>query len=322
MKRKALLILAVLCIAMTGMTQTSDEFKPGGKMFGGAFTNFYTTITDGKSQSGFQLNRLELGYTYNFSPKFSAKACIDVDNPKDGGALEYTAFARNAYVEYKDNGWTVNFGLITANAYNLQENFWGLRYVEKSFQDLYKYSSSRDLGAKAAYKFNDLISADVLVANGEGYKKAQKDSALRIGFGATLTPTKKLLLRGYYDFISKDQTQGTLALFAGYTGKKLTAAFEYNQMTNTSFVAGADQSGISGYVMYQPKEKLKLFGRYDHRLSKDDWNLANDGDLLMAGIEYAPVKGLKFAPTFSGWNPADSSKPFITGLLLNCEIKF
>lgn len=41
----------------------------------------------------------------------------------------------------------------------------------KSFQDEYKFGSSADLGVSVAYKFNKVVSADVIVANGEGYKK-------------------------------------------------------------------------------------------------------------------------------------------------------
>lgn len=44
----------------------------------------------------------------------------------------------------------------------------------KSFQDEYKFGSSADLGVSVAYKFNKVVSADVIVANGEGYKKYRK----------------------------------------------------------------------------------------------------------------------------------------------------
>lgn len=304
------------------MSQATEEFKPGGKFFGAAFTNFYTSLTDGESASGFALNRLELGYNYNFSPKLSAKLCIDVGTLENQSSQDFSVFSRNAYLEYKDKGWTMDFGIITANAYNLQENFWSLRYVEKSYQDLYKYSASRDLGAKIAYKFSKNLSADLIVANGEGYKKMQRDSALRLGFGATIHPVEQLTLRAYYDFINKDETQGTMALFAGYQVENIAIGAEYNRMSNTSFVHGKDQSGVSAYAFVQATQKLKAFGRYDQRLSKDDWNLANDGDLFMAGLEYAPAKGVKLAPTFSGWNPKDGVQSFTSTFLLNCEIKF
>jgi len=150
----------------------------------------------------------------------------------------------------------------------------------------------------------------------------QKDSALRVGFGATIDPVKKLTLRAYYDFISKDETMTTLALFAGYKAEKFSLGFEYNQRNNTSFVAGEDQDGISTYINLKPSKKVSVFGRYDKRMSKDDWNLSSDGDLFIAGMEYSPVKGVRLAPTLTGWSPADDSQAFTTGVLLNCEIKF
>jgi hypothetical protein len=77
-----------------------------------------------------------------------------------------------------------------------------------------------------------------------------------------------------------------------------------------------------------PSKKIKLFARYDKLMSNTvkgteaDRNLSDDGEMYLAGVEYEPVKGIKFAPNFQGWNPAGSGEPFSSSIFLNCEIKF
>ena len=325
MKRKVLLTFAMLGVALIGMSQTSEEFKPSGKPFATIFSNVHSTITYGDTATAFELSRLYLGYEYSFSPNFSAKANFDIGNPgKDGtgkeSSLQMTAYVKNAYVAYKNNGLTVNFGLIGTTAFKTQEGFWGNRYVEKSFQDKFGYNSSADLGVSAAYKFCDVFSADIILVNGEGYKKLQADSAMRMGFGATFNPVKKLTARAYYDFISKDVTESTLAFFAGYKADNFSIGAEYNKQYNNGYVDGQDLDGYSAYAAFKASKKVKLFARYDK--SNNDYKSSNNGELYIAGIEYAPIKGIKIAPNFSGWNPADDSKPFASTLYMNCEIKF
>ena len=72
-----------------------------------------------------------------------------------------------------------------------------IRYVMKSFQDEYKYGSSADLGLSASYQWADWIATDVILVNGEGYKKIQVDDGLNYGVGVTLTPVKGLSVRLY-----------------------------------------------------------------------------------------------------------------------------
>jgi hypothetical protein len=42
----------------------------------------------------------------------------------------------------------------------------------------------------------------------------------------------------------------------------------------------------------------------------------------MAGLEYTVIKGVKVAPNFRYWSPADSSMPATSYAYLNLELKF
>lgn len=321
----ALFILAVLAPLAKGQEKT-EEFKPNGKPLALIFTNFNTTFSDGETHPSFEITRAYLGYEYNFSKEFYAKVVFDVGDPKAGG-LQMTAFLKNAYVQYKKSNLTASFGMISTTQFKVSEKIWGLRYIEKSFQDAYKFNASADLGFNLDYKFADFISADFSVINGEGYKLVQADDLLRPGAGVTLTPVKGVTARVFADYMGKDVKQQSLATLLAYSGKKLVLAAEYNYQQNYSMKEGQDIYGTSFYATYKAADNLKIFGRFDDLKSKalagesEPWQLSKDGQLIMLGLESSPVKGIKVAPNFRYWSPAGDA-PATTFAYLNLELKF
>lgn len=327
MKRIGVLALVMVSMALAGLAQSTEEFKASGRPTMRIFSNYHSTFSDGETASAFELTRVYLGYQHQFSKELFGAAVLDVGDP-GVGSLEMTAYVKNAYLRYRNSGFEVNFGLISTTQFKTQEDNWGYRYHEKSLQDEFSFNSSADLGVSVAYQFTDFLSADVIVANGEGYKKLQNDSAFRTGFGLTLTPVKKLTGRVYYDFITKEETQSSLATFVGYEADQFRLGAEYNKQFNRRFEEDQDWNGLSFYGTYQLAKKVNLFARYDKVYSNtlagetEAWNLSNDGQVFIVGLEFAPVKGVKLAPRYKGWSPDDASQPSVSSLYLNCEVRF
>lgn len=329
MKKITAIITFILFLSVTLFGQTEKEgFKPSGKVFVRVFTNFHTTLTDGTSASAFELDRAYLGYDFNLSEHFSGKINFDIGNPGNSSAYEMTAYIKNAYLSYTKEKLSVSFGMISTTQFELQEKFWANRYVEKSFQDDYKIGSSADLGIRATYAFTDWLSASAIAVNGEGYKKLQADNYFKTGLGITLVPVKNLTAFAYYDLMGKDETQSTFASFIGYDLGKASIGAEYNRQQNAGYTADKTLSGTSVYAAVLPFKNIKLYGRYDYLISNtlsgesSNWNQAKDGSLILAGVEFQPVKGIKISPNYRLWNPADSSKNPTNSFYLSCEIKF
>jgi len=172
----------------------------------------------------------------------------------------------------------------------------------KSFQDEYKFGSSADLGISVAYKFNDVVSADAIIVNGEGYKKVQMKDGLQYGLGATVAPVKGLTLR-VYGSLNESAQKGAKdaynwAAFAGYAHEWFSIGAEYNVYQNAGFVDDADKYGLSVYGSARLSRVVNLFARYDKLMSKNDWNIANDEDAMMMGAEFKVCKYVKIAPNF------------------------
>ena len=271
------------------------------------------------------MDRAYLGYQFSLTEKLSGKVVFDMGSTKvDGADLERVAYIKNAMLSWKTGDFTLDFGLIGLEQFNVQEKFWGYRYIMKSFQDEYKFGSSADMGILGRYKFTKWLSADITISNGEGYKKLNGDNKYRYAVGATLFPVKGLTIRAYYDLASKSsdadglKDQQNLAFFAGYKHKLFSLGGEYNQMFNTKSKEDKDQNGFSVYSTVKLAEKFDAFGRYDNLASKDDWSSA-DGQRVLIGIQYSPIKQLKIAPNFSTWNPRDGKSSSFA--YLNIEFK-
>ncbi|MBC5622208.1 hypothetical protein [Butyricimonas hominis] len=317
-------VLIIACMSSFGQEE-KKKFQITGKPIVTVFANYHAGLGDANKESGFALDRAYLGYQFSLTEKLSGKVVFDMGSTKvDGADLERVAYIKNAMLSWKTGDFTLDFGLIGLEQFNVQEKFWGYRYIMKSFQDEYKFGSSADMGILGRYKFTKWLSADITISNGEGYKKLNGDNKYRYAVGATLFPVKGLTIRAYYDLASKSsdadglKDQQNLAFFAGYKHKLFSLGGEYNQMFNTKSKEDKDQNGFSVYSTVKLAEKFDAFGRYDNLASKDDWSSA-DGQRVLIGIQYSPIKQLKIAPNFSTWNPRDGKSSSFA--YLNIEFK-
>ena len=303
--------------------KSNADFKPHGKAFAKVFSDFKYE----QSQPAFEITRAYFGYEYAFSQQFSGKVNFDVGNPGVGG-LQMTAYLKNAYLQYANDNLKFNFGLIGTKQFNLQESMWGHRYLYKSFMDQHGYGASADLGASMVLKLDPALSVDASVLNGEGYKHLQRDSVLMYTAGVTVKPVKNLYARLYVDYMKKTVAQTTYTAFLGYTGDKFTAGAEYNIQQGHGNVTDHNLSGVSVYTTVNVGKKSDVFVRYDNLTSKkingatNGWNVAKDGSLILAGLEFNPVKGVKVSPNFRVWSPAQSGSNTETGFYLSLEMKF
>jgi len=323
---KTFTILTVFLFAAGSILaqETEKSFKPTGKPFIKVFSNYHSTFSDDKNFNAFEITRAYLGYGVKLSETFSGKVTFDVGNP-GVGKLQMSAFVKNAYFQYKSNGLIVKFGMIGLNQFKLQEELWGGRYLYKSFMDEHKFGPSADLGVFASYKFCEKISADVTIANGEGYKKIEADSIFKYSGGITINPVEKLNVRASYDYMGSDSAQQTLAFYAGYEVGDFKVGAEYNQQINNKMNDHNDLTGLSFYGSYKIK-KMRVFARFDDLSSvkidnaDNPWNYGNDGQAILAGVEFNPTKGLKITPNYQAWMPADGSAT-VNSIFINCEIK-
>ncbi len=329
------MLLTFVCLGVSAQTSDNGQssFKPNGKPLVTIFSDFRYNVQDGKSNPAFELSRAYFGYIYNFSPNFSSKVLFDVSNTKGLAPSSFTAYVKNAYVEYATPVVKVDFGMIGTTAFNLQESVWGRRYLLKSFQDLNGFSSSADLGASVKVQIAPQLSFDAQVLNGEGYQNVQADSTLKVAAGVTYEPIKNLYFRVYGDYLKKNSSlntaaQKTVNAFVAYKGTDFTIGGEYNLQHGNKMVADHKLSGVSLWGSYNASNTVSVFARYDHLTSNtvgsatSNWNAAKDGNLYVAGVEFFPTKGVSISPNIQYNDPKSSSIKSTASYLVNVGLNF
>ncbi len=319
----ALLLAGLVFQAASAETSEDKEKRGNFKPILTAFTNFHSGFGEENDDRGFALERCYLGFKYSLPSNLEFRGVIDIGSfPKESDNQRF-AFIKYAEVGWKYKRLKLNAGMISTTMFKVQEYFWDKRYLMKSFQDEYDYGSSADLGICVAYQFTDELSADFIFANGEGYKKLQINDGLMYGLGVTYNPVKELTLRVYGEINegSNEQEKASkdIALFAGYKNEHFSLAAEYSRMFNYKHGNGRDRYGCSVYGSWYIDKRWEIFARYDNVKSSDDWDLAEDGQLGLVGVQYKIGKYITLGPNFRLWKPGHSEKANQYYAYLNCS---
>ncbi len=333
--KKQVVFLAVMLITIFATAQESNnDFKPSGSAHFKVFWNYHADFSQGAVQkSAFELKRSYLGYKYKFSKDISTKITFDVGQNEGGSDL--TAFLKIAQLDWKvAPAVTLSMGLIGNLQFDDQEDLWGYRYMFKSFQDEFKFGSSADLGINANFKLSDKLEGNVLIFNGEGYTNLQDTNGnQRYGSSLVYRPIKGLFTKIYVDAYptASEKTMTNVSLSAGYELEKIRFGAEYNQLNNgekyNKAVTDKNLDGLSFYSTYTFSPKFEIFGRFDQLSSNTlsgattAWNEAKDGNQIVAGFQYAPVKGVKFALNYQGFDFKQAGKNTESLVFLNAEFK-
>jgi hypothetical protein len=350
MKKTNLILMFSLLLSSVIFAQESDDaFEPSGSAFGKVFFNYhYDATQDATQRNTFELQRAYLGYKYSFSDAISAT--ITLDGSRESDASAYTAFLKIAQLDWKvASPVKLSVGLIGLKQFDTQEKFWGYRYIFKSFQDEFALGSSADLGANAEIKLAKTLKANLFVLNGEGYSKLQDDMGrMKVGGNLIFEPVKGLTIKGYYDNyggnvelypdsdssrIVKDTVSvQTIGFFVGYGTDKFRIGAEYNLQLNgkkyNEIAADHNLTGIALYGTYVINKKFEVFAEWlnfkSNKLSgaTETWNYNKDGNILIAGLQYTPVKGVKTALNYRTFLYNNSDLKTKSLVYLNFEFAF
>lgn len=330
-------VLILIVIIFSGITpilsqkDTVTWIMNPGKINVKIYTNFHAGLTSADPSAAFEARRAYFGYSKKLDDRFSGEIKLDIGSPND--ISEYSRIHRYAYFKtvalyYRTRKVLIKFGIIDVDHFLLQENHWKHRYIYKSFQDEFRFGDIADLGAGFHYAFSDILKADLTLMNGEGYQNLQRDNTFKTGMGLTFHPAEGYVFRIYGDYTSKDINQYTLSAFAGYNLKPLMVGLEYNHKYNKDYLKDHNQWGFSGYCSYDLTSRFELFGRYDWLMSNiltedtQPWNLVADGSVLITGIQYIPVTGVRMALNYQDWYPYAANLDNLSYIYLNVELSF
>jgi hypothetical protein len=334
MKIKLYMIFLLLCTVSAGFSQTNSQVqdttkKPNaGKAFGMIYGGFYDKMArHNKPKSGFEVKTGILGYKNQLAGNVDATIMFDVSKTtreikSDNDSVNITYTEGNNYTAYlkeADIHWKIKpyaeftIGMLLSSQYLLlQDKFWGHRYIEYTFQEVNKYGSPADFGARLKLNPTKKISVTFNVLNGEGPARWQDDKSKFLFTGdIEFRNTENQVFRIYADYKQPSSSalnvQSVINAFAGIGYKKFRFGADYSLIHNVNY-SSSDVWGCSGYVIYKMMEKVELLCRYD---SYEDIVFYDHYQFMLAGLQYEPAKNYFLSLNFRELLPDKTSTIYL-----------
>jgi hypothetical protein len=339
--KHAIAILLALVVFGVGIVPAQGKFS--GYMFGDYFYNVArdTSFRSGGQKSAavggqkdlqaFQLRRVYFTYDNDISDKFTSRFRLEADGSALTSNSKITTFVKDAYLKWKNifAGSDLTFGLQPTSAYEISENAWGYRSIEKTIMDLRGIVPSRELGISLRGKLaENLANYWVTLSNNSTSSSvvngtvADNDKFKRYSLHVQVMPTKELQFTVYGSLLARrsiDDPKSTtnppatvgnnttnLALFVGYNQKNtfnvgvegfLSSTANGIPNSDTTGLAAANALGFTLFGTANLTPDLVVIGRYDYFDPNTDSRYKGDlRNYVIAGVAYKADKNVQIIP--------------------------
>jgi hypothetical protein len=328
-------VVAFICLfgSQFLIAQENTGGKISGYMFGDYFYNAardtgissLDNVANGgaKDLNGFQFRRIYFTYDYNISEKFSSRFRLDADQSSNTSNGKIGVSVKDAYLKWKNifNGSDLIFGIQPTPAYQVSEDIWGNRSLEKTIMDQRGTVSSRDLAVTLKGKFDEegTFKYWLMIGNG-GDSKPEIDKYKRFYAHLQYSPIKQITATLYADLKSRPNINNpvissnppetianndlTYAVFLGYTEKDAYAfgveGFlnqRQNGLVSSGEVNDRFALGLSFFGYYNFTNELAIVGRFDNYDPNTDSNFKGDSrNWFLLSLNYKPVDKVTISP--------------------------
>ena len=324
MKHSTGVLLLMSVFLCSAAAQESGTPLPKGALSGLMFGDYYYNIrqrdTAKENLNGFAFRRIYFTYDYAISPKFDSRFRLEADQSSNsltaGGKLG--VMVKDAYIKWKGifEGHDLIFGLSPTPAFDVSEDAWGYRSLEKTIMDLRGIVSSRDMGIDMKGQISSDNMARYWVKIGNNASNGPEGDKFKRYYGLLqfkLTDEVQATLYGDFDAengvvdplthdrVSNDRI--TEAFFLGYRKPNNCSigleAFHKTVNNGMAAAGGGLQNmqtwGITGYAWGSVADDVRLVGRVDY--FDPNTQVDKDGSILViAALDYLPSPDVHVMP--------------------------
>ena len=292
----------------------SPPYRFSGLMFGDYYWFPADHLEAWDGQHGLWFRRMYFTYDHTFSPTVETRIRLEMNSNGDlaGGAL--TPYVKDAYLRWRFHGrQQLTLGIQPSLSFEQVEAVWGLRHIEKTPLDLYRWDSSRDTGVTVSGPIN--VSATWKYGaqfGNESGNDAETDTFKAYRMVARYETTPGLMVEGMLAQFERAQNadRTTAQIFAGYRADRARAgllySFQKRRAAGDGSTTEVNLDIISGFGIVDLKpQKISAFVRIDRHADPcpdcaDIDYLPIDPSaaftLTIAGIESYIHRSVRFSP--------------------------
>ena len=303
--------------------------------------------------TAFDIKRFYIGVDHKFNDMFSANVTMDARYnyaDKSAGTApgnssqvnDVQFYVKKAYLQAKlDDRLTVRAGASDMPWIPFVEEVYGYRFVDKTMtENRFTFANSADWGVHAFGKFGEILSYQVSVVDGAGYRNPSRSNGVDVeGRVSAKVPTEfgevTAAIGGYSGKLGKEVQGATPNTFRTATrvtgllaltspkyriGVEYLAAKNFNAVTLTNAAITAahlynDQAeGVSVFGSYNFTPEWSVFGKTESiQPSKDVIApyVKKKDDFFNVGINWEPVKIVDLALVYKRYETRGNNAPVL-----------
>ncbi len=262
-----------------------------------------------KNLNGFWFRRIYFTYDYDISESFSTRLRLEFNSPGDfktSGLL--TPYVKDAYLKWKLPIFDLIFGISATPTWEVIEEHFGYRSIEKTPLDLQKMGSARDFGfaLKGGLGESKKIKYHFMFGNGEGVKsEVNKQKAFYFSLGFYPGDFVIEFYGDYFDAEGHRQVY-TYQGFIGFKKEKMRMGAQFATQSRLQDPDTSINYSIgSFYFIFNTTEKTSLIFRFDkmfeknldgNKISYTPFSSLAPSNLIIAGFDLKPYKDVHFMP--------------------------
>jgi hypothetical protein len=283
-----------------------------------------------EGQQAFWFRRIYFTFDYTFTPKLTTRFRLEANS---NGKLEdgsLTPYVKDAYLRWTYSGrQRMTLGIEPSLSIDVVESVWGLRHIEKTPLDLYRWDSSRDTGLTLDGPLNraGTLSYGVQFGTEPGdYVEIERLRTVRAS--ARYESNPGLIVEGAFVWLGREMiaSRTTAQLFAAYRAKAARAGFLYSHQARDAAEGSTapdlrlDVYSGFGVVDLKP-QKFSVFARVDRYADPcpDCPNIdylpiasVSPFTLVIAGAEYYLHPSVRFSPNVEWVRYSTPADPAVT----------
>jgi hypothetical protein len=268
---------------------SAPPYRFTGLIFGDYYLFANSHLPAWEHQHGLWLRRAYFTYDHTFSPTLSTRFRLEANSNGKlaGGSL--TPYVKDAYLRWSFTGrQALTLGIQPSLTFDFLESVWGLRHIEKTPLDLYRWDSSRDTGVTLSGPVNQSQTVKYALQYGnESGNNAETDKFKGYRVAARYETNPGFSVEGMFGHFQRDRDadRTTAQVFAGYRGKRGRVGAQYSFQKRRA-AAGSTASDLDLNIM-------SAFGVFDVRPRQSSAFIRvdryDDPCPDCAGIDYLPI---------------------------------
>lgn len=280
-----LVVMTMLAATAEAQITVGNSGEINGRVFGDYYWIPLNHNADLEGNNGFWFRRIYFTYNHELSESFSGRFRLEMNS--EGDFFTNTRMipdVKDAYLRWDGEEHSIYAGISSVPTFDLVEDVWGYRSIEKSPLDLHGFGSSRDFGIKAKGQIGegDKVGYNFMFGNGNSNRNELNESK-KFMLALSYQLTDHWIIEGYGDFNGQPNNRNifTAQGFLGYQSEKLNVGALYAyQFRNKTLLAGdLNQNLASAFIRYKHSTKFTSLFRIDHMF---------DPNPTGEGIDYLP----------------------------------